>query len=498
MLVAASMAAFYCGIEAVSRRRHLAWMAAFWLLVGLANLAKQFVPLLAAWPVLAYLFWRQSTLSRGDAVALRWLRIFLIATAVGVGVVVAVSFVPALRWWRLAGVGGEAGAYVTIAAAFGLPMLWYLIAARGWRQLLPLLPTALPGIVVAIAMFAWWMVYIVHLFPHLSEEVLAHEVTDRGAGVGGWRADSPVRYLQSLVTYTLPWVALLPGACAVALMRRFERYRSGLVYLLLWCAGFVAIFAAAAGKREHYILPMLPAFSMLMGFVAEDVFFTHAWIRPRSARWIGLGYAPVGLVGVVVAATAYFLSGRQERWLHMGIVAAAVTVPVGLAGLLIWRQRFRAGLAILLASITLVYVGYYNWARLWDNNRPVAQFAAAAARIVPPDAPVYHWNDPQAKTAFYFGRYIPAIQWPLERQDPDLTPTAALKLVESQLRRAPGEAPWMFTYDRDMPALEALGYRVVLESQGRDESGLLFVLCHRGAAEAVASTFPSSASRPDE
>ncbi len=497
VFVTASMAAFYCGIEATSRRRHLAWMVAFWLLVGLGNLAKQFVPLMAAWPVLAYLFWRQSAMTRSDAASLTLLRAFLIATGVGLAAVILVSFVPAVRWWRPAGVGDEAGMYLTMAAAFGLPMCWYFIVCRGWRGLLPLLPTALPGLVVAVAMFAWWVVYMLHLFPKLGMDLLTGEVTDRAAGVGRWQGvASPLIYLRSLVIYTLPWLALLPGACAVALMRRFERHRGGLVYLLLWCVGFVALFSASAGKRDHYILPMLPAMCLLMGFVAEDVFFVHAWIRPRLARWIGLGYAPVGLVGVAVAVSAYFISGRRDQWLHGAILAGAVTLPVAFAGWMIWRQRFRAGLAVLLASATLMYVGYYNWMRVWDFNRPAAELAASAAEMIPSDEPAYSWTDPQAKTVFYFGRQIPAVGWPLQRQDRNRPSSEVMEIVGRRLRSNPGEAPWLFAYDKHLPILEKLGYRCVLDAQGKPGSGEVFVLCRRKPVEAPTSPASGPTSAP--
>jgi 4-amino-4-deoxy-L-arabinose transferase-like glycosyltransferase len=491
LLVTGAMAAFYFGIEASSHRRHLAWMAAFWVLLGLANLAKQFVPFLVLWPIAVYLFWRQSFLDRGDETSLKRLRIFLAATAVGLAVHVCISLVPLLRWWRPMGIGDEAGSYLTMAAAFGLPLLGYLRISRPWRQILSLLPTAVPGLILAVAMFAWWLLYIRNLFPQLAGESLAQEVTDRAAGVGKWSVDSPIRYVAALTLYLLPWLALVPGACAVGLMRRFHRHRSGLVYLLVWCVGFVALFTAMAGKRDHYILPMIPAFCLLMGFVAEDVFFRHVWIGPAMARWIGAVYAPMGLVGVAVAAVRYFTGDREARWVHMGVVAAAVTLPVALGGWLIWRQRFRAGLAMLLASITLVYVAFYHRVDLWDMNRPLTEFAASAARIVPADAPVYHWGDPQAKMVFYFGRYIPAVQWPFQwsglHVSVDIDNAAAAWLAED-----PRHGPWMFGYDVDERVLVPLGYLPVLRVPGKEDKKLVYVLYRR----LEAGSQPTSSSAP--
>jgi len=494
LLVTAAMAAFYFGIEANSRSSHLAWMVLFWVLLGLANLAKQFVPFLAAWPIVVYLFWRQSFLNRGDGTSLRWLRIFLIATAVGLAVQVIISLVPFLQWWRRVGIGDDLGSYLMIAVAFGLPVLGYLAVSRPWRQILALLPTAVPGLVLAVAMFAWWLIYVRGLFPQLADEVFAHEVTDRGAGVAGWTVDTPDRYGVALLCYLLPWLGLVPGACAVALMRRFQQYRSGLVYLLLWCVGFVAIFSAMAGKREHYILPMLPAFCLLMGFVAEDVFFKHAWIGPTLARWLGAAYGATGLVAVAIAAIKYSTTRHDVRWLHMSIVAAVVSLPVVLGGWLMWRRRFHAGLALLLASMTLVYVAYYQRGELWDYNRPVAEFATSAARIIPPDAPVYNWGGSQTKIPFYFGRYVPTLQWYTAEHD-EGSDTSNREAI-AWLAEDPSRGPWIFGYGKDDSILLPLGYTSVLRAAGGEaKKKEVFALYHRSVETSPASA-PASASQP--
>jgi 4-amino-4-deoxy-L-arabinose transferase-like glycosyltransferase len=494
LLVTAAMAAFYFGIEANSRSTHWAWMAVFWVLLGLANLVKQFVPFLAAWPIVVYLFWRQSFLDRGDGTSLRWLRVFLIATAVGLAVQVSVSLVPSLQWWRRVGISNEIGSYLMIALAFGLPVLGYLVVSRPWRQILSLLPTAVPGLVLAVAIFAWWLLYIRGLFPQLADEVFAHEVTDRGAGVAGWTVGDPDRYGLALLSYSLPWLGLVPGACAVALMRRFQQHRSGLVYLLLWCVGFVAIFSSMAGKREHYILPMMPAFCLLMGFTAEDVFFKHVWIGPALTRWIGAAYGATGLIAAAIAAVKYVTSGRDVRWLHMGIVAAAVSLPMVLGGWLMWRQRFRAGLALLLASTTLVYVAYYQWGELWDRNQPVAEFAASAARMIPADAPVYHWGSPQAKIPFYFGRYVPAIQWSFPGGEEE--GISAGNAAVAWLAEDPSRGPWIFGYKGDDSIFLPLGYKSVIQAVGKeDKKKEVFVLYHRSVETSPVSA-PLGASGP--
>lgn len=484
MFVTAAMGAFYRGIESPRRSGHVAWMAAFWVLLGLANLDKQFVPVMIAWPLVAYLCWRQGAADRGADAALRWLRVFVITAGAGLAVHVLVTGVPALHWWRVLGISGEIGAYTTMAAAFGLPLAWYFIRSRAWRAVVPLLPTALPGAVVAAAMFVPWLVYVGRLFPALAEEVMSHEVADRAAGTGGWAVAEPWVYLQALITFSLPWLAFLPGAFATGFMRRFETERRGLVYLLLWCLGLVLLMTASAAKREHYILPMLPALCLLMGHVADDVLFKHRWVKPNVARLLGLPYGLLGVAGVAAILVKWVASGQDVRWIHMLLVTLAAAVPMTASGVLTWRRRFRLVPALMAASIVLVYVGYHQRGDLWDDRRTVANFARRASTIIPPSAPVYHWKEPQSKTVFYFGRYIPSVQSQLAVAAGQAVPGQPDDQFRRWLQEDGDRAPWIFGYARGAERLLAEGYRPVLEMTTREQRRLTFVLYHRAGLPA--------------
>ena len=412
-----AMACFYLGLEARTRGRRIAWMAAFWVAMGLGNLAKEFVPLLLAWPLLAFLFWRQSASETEDSQSLGLLRKFLIVSGAGLAVNMLVTSIPFLRWWTFEGLRNARGVYITMALTLGVPMLWYFIRTRGQRQLWPLLPTAVPGAAVMLAMFLSWMFYMQHLFPGLAGNVFSSQVTGHATGSSRWQMSlsGPPTYLGALVTSSLPWVAFIPGAFAVGLMKRFSERRKPLVFLLLWCIGLVGLFSAAAGKREHYILPMLPALCLLMGFVAEDVFFRHKWISVRLARIIGCGYGAAGILGVLVVGAALLFRGDREQWLPVLPVALLAAVPALVAGIQAMKRNFRPVPGLLAATMIVAYLGHHWFAASsWNINAPVRDFAASAAKIVPPDAEVFSWREPDANLVFYFGRFIPAVPLPDE------------------------------------------------------------------------------------
>ena len=538
--MAASMVCFLRWTTASSARQRWGWGAAFWLCMGLANLSKQFVPFFLAWPIAAYWIWWRSAGRDSDAEALARLRRFLLATAAGLALHVTTTMIPALRWWQWLGVGDGRGAYLTLAVLLGLPMAGYFLVTRAagqavlgeartvrarrflWSEVLR--PGAVlslqnaPGLALCLAMFVPWMLYMTELFPDLAAGVFSHQVSERGAAVGEWSYESPVKYFQGLLTLTLPWVGFLPGAFAVGLMARFERRRRGLVFCLLWCVGLLVLFSAAAVKREHYILPMIPAMCLLMGFVAEEVFFGHKWIRPRLSRLLGVCYglaAPVGvLVTGVLAALAWAhwratppqarWAGDLWRWPILAGVVAVASVPAVLAASKAWRWKFSAVVPLTVASVAIVYVGYWTFFPVFDPRATVADFATEARQRVG-DQAVAHWGDPQAKTAYYFGRTVPALHWPFQRQRfqaglpiEQVQDLASLnRQVVRWLQAHPDRRPWVMGYlavrgravrvDNDDPAspavaavLESLGYELVLTDRGVQEKRHVFALWRPG------------------
>ncbi len=480
-----AMASFYIAVEAKKVRVHIIWMGVFWVAMGLGNLTKEFVPLLLSWSLAGYVFWRSSSDREPDELALGKLRGFLIAAGVGLTALLvylqlcSVEALAGIRWWAQVGISSGDGRMITMAVLVGGPLGWYFLRCRAWGATLRLLPTALPGVALMFAIFLPWMIYMHRLFPGMAGGVFSEQVTQRAAGSADWAGDSPMVYFNGLLTLSLPWVLFLPGAFACGLMRRFQAHRRELVYLLLWCIGPVLLFCTSAGKREHYIFPIIPPLCLLMGFIAEDVFFKHKWIKPALARVIGVAYGAVGPVLILGAAALWFIPSRKVMAGPMMVVAVIAGVVFIAAGWLAWRQRFRFVVGLIALATLLGYVGWWQLQPRWDERAPIRDFALEAAKLVPDDAEVYHLNEPQSKTVFYFGRYIPAAQWRFMRSDPNLTEESALAPLGEYLRANPLEMPWMFGYSSDGKFLEPLGYEVYFQKQSVQEHKLLFTLYKR-------------------
>jgi 4-amino-4-deoxy-L-arabinose transferase-like glycosyltransferase len=514
LMTTTAMACFYAGMNARGRWRHVAWMAGFWVAMGLGNLSKEFVPLLLSWGLLAWLFWRQSDADAGPAKSRAHLIRFLVLAGAGLAVYLACSYgferVPALIRLKNAP-GGGLIVHGIMAVCLGAPMATYFFAARGWKPILTLLPTTIPGLAVMAALFLPWFYYMGVLFPHVAGGIFAHQVTERSAGTGDWHADPPYYYVWSIILYLLPWLAFLPGALAAPLMKRFAAHRGALMYLLFWVVGVFLLFTCAAGKREHYILPMIPAACLLMGFAAEDLLVLGGlWVRPWAGRVIAMSYgllAPLGIVAALVAA-----HGWTQR-IHLLAIAVAGGIPLVIGAVLAYRRKLAPMVACIAIAVAAASTAYYQCAHvrpdLWDSRAAVRSFAQEAARLVPPTAPVYSWEDTHATVPFYFGRYIPAVDWqfaqvpaqPVQRAS---DPNAAVARVANARRlwlADTNHAPWIFSYEEMLNPktgkvqrtdssreLAELGYTIAMSQATRLDKQYMFTLYHRTPTSAPASS----------
>jgi len=304
------------------------------------------------------------------------------------------------------------GVIITTAATIGGPVALYAIKAKAWPQARAILPTALPGAVLMLAMFVPWMAYMTYTFPQ-ANSVFASQASARALGTGGWleRSATPLTayYVRAMAKWSLPWIIFLPGALAIPLMKRFRKDRNALVFLLLWVFGLVLLFSVSVGKHRQYIIPAMPAACLLMGYCAEDVFFRHRWFSLRLARGIVAGYGTVILATAIAAVVALAVVEHDVRPLavHVLIIADLALVPLWLAMAFV-RTKPSAAIAMMVISVVLAEIGYFTldnpWYNRWKN------YAGMGRRIrsdVPAGDKIVALSRPDPALVWYAGRNLP-------------------------------------------------------------------------------------------
>lgn len=246
----------------------------------------------------------------------------------------------------------------------------------------------------------------------------------------------PWFYLPWLLLLLLPWALFLPAAL-IGRGRWWSPSRGAgpgpfadelQLFLVLWLGLVLAFFSAAATKLPGYILPALPAASLLVGL------YWRPWPaqgqqrgrRPGApAPWGSSGW-PVSAAGWIQTALLGGLalaSLQAPHWAatdpaypHLGAALASSGLPLRLAILLA---------AMALASAWLLLRGQGRWlylpnlvgfagllalviaplGPLLDRERqaPPRQLALEARRLARPDEPLWVVGSKRYSTLFYGG-----------------------------------------------------------------------------------------------
>lgn len=249
---------------------------------------------------------------------------------------------------------------------------------------------ALLAAVVGLGWFA--LVYrrlgfepLAHFFLRENLERFATATYDTGRG--------PLFYLGAYLTVGAPWSLLLPVAAWRAFRPRpGDPDSGGARFLLLWAALMLVPLSLSRGKLDYYLLPLLPALSLVLG----RHFVAIVWERGEriAAR------AVLGILAAALAAAPLLLARVDAGWIaperrRIALVAAAA----GALALLVaaWRARSRPVLGTLAATsgaIAIVFATVVVPGFLDDqpNRRIVRDVVLALERR--PTARVVACDDP--------------------------------------------------------------------------------------------------------
>jgi 4-amino-4-deoxy-L-arabinose transferase-like glycosyltransferase len=236
------------------------------------------------------------------------------------------------------------GPIAVVLAGSGLAVL----AVRGHdgRRLRPGVATAAAGIACFAAFGLWWFAALAwHLGAGPLVYFFRQENLERFAGERYDEGLSPLFYVGAYLGAGLPWSLLLPIAA-------WRAWRRGAV-LVLWFVLMAIPLGAARGKMDYYLLPLLPAASLVVGHhlasrwnavdrawarVALVIFAALLALVPAAlegripTEWLPSWPARAALValGVAVALAAAFAAARPSplRFVVVASIGMALTFTV--------------------------------------------------------------------------------------------------------------------------------------------------------------------------
>jgi 4-amino-4-deoxy-L-arabinose transferase-like glycosyltransferase len=464
----ASLASLWMAVEARGRRR-LGWFVLAGAAAGLAMIAKSPAPpllvlplpcLVAIWVIVARLV---RTSAEGKSPA---------ATAGGRG--------PSADRDAESGNAGRGrpaapGTDQAGRRAAGGEWLWTL--AGGAAALVILLAIVLP-----------WPAYVCLRVPE-ALAVWKAEAVDRSLGEYGHQEPFWF-YLVRLPVLAAPWTVFFLYGMVVGVqrLRRVPAERAFLAYVGAWLVGPLMGFSAAAGKQDHYILPLFPVVAILAALAVRHLVTPEAPrqgeradgdLRPAPpgpmphaegsacqkaaappSRTVGRRLLVVHGAVFLLAGVASlvpcvgravdpdFLGGIGEfeqlaRHGLLGAVAAAGWLAVvGGAASIILAMRLRLGgsMAVLVATVAAVFL--WTWPTLigpLDRSRRAVDFARHVRQIVPDNVPLFAYRGTSNSVIFYVGRPMPPLADP----------------AGVQRQMVAGQAFYVVTDDRYLPQLES-------------------------------------------
>jgi len=249
------------------------------------------------------------------------------------------------------------------------------------------------GVVVAVLPVACWLVpAVMKAGPSYARELIGHHMF--GRVVDSWQHPQPFYfYVNEASANFLPWLPLAIPAGVRAWRRRFDECPS--LMLLLWFLFGLVAFSAVSGKRIAYILPLAPAFALLVARGIEALLVERETPERRTATILVVMQLVVAVIGVALVLFGlrgvHLLAASQKQyvWLALrpiatppgGLAVAAGGLVLGglaLSGFALARRGFH--LAATWAMATAMAVGFFTVdfafvprINTYKSPRPVAE-----------------------------------------------------------------------------------------------------------------------------
>jgi 4-amino-4-deoxy-L-arabinose transferase-like glycosyltransferase len=310
-----------------------------------------------------------------------------------------------LVFWVSFGLGNLAKGPVPIPLVL-IPVVFYLAIFRQWRQVPKLLPVA--GILIFLAIMLPWPIAAAHRV-NWDMTVWKREFIDRFLGEYA-AGDYPVYfYFLIIFKYTAPWVVFLPIAVIAPFYRIWGKKQPVMRFLWLWFVADFVFLTLSGGKRQHYILPLMPAMAILTGILLEDMVFIREAFSPSFARKVLLGYLAAVPVLAIVVAKVMLSAGRGLLPLAV-IGVVVVTIPAIIVAILFAKKRYVAGCAaIFLWAAGMMLVCDVEYRNRVNPVETTKRFAREVAEKVPVTDTLVAYGSVLPEFVHYFGRTVPVV-----------------------------------------------------------------------------------------
>ncbi len=285
----------------------------------------------------------------------------------------------ALLFWIAMG----AGLLIKGPVAFmvsGLAIAWLVVAEREARWLLALRP--LWGLPLALAIVAPWAIAItIKTDGAFWQEAIFGDLAPKLAGGQEKHWGPPGYYLAALfITFFPGTLLLLPAARRVWR----ERKDTALAFLIAWIVPGFLVFEAIPTKLPHYVLPLYPAFALIIAdyLVRETAPVMNGLRRANVALWLLIALA---FAAAITLLPAFMGQGPGIPDYALTMVLAALAMIAAL--LAVMREDRKALVTAGMMALVLYGTATMRSVHLVDSIQISSRVAAALHEAYPDGLP---------------------------------------------------------------------------------------------------------------
>ncbi len=190
-------------------------------------------------------------------------------------------------------------------------LFFYFAIFRKWKLAAKLLPVA--GVILFLVIFLPWPITVLIKHPE-AVEIWKNEFLGRATGEYGSGSEPFYFYFWVMFAFFVPYCAFIPLALAMPFYRIWEEKRDAIFYLFLWFVIGILTMTLCGGKRQHYILPIMPAMAALTGIILDDMIFGRKAYTKNFSRNFLLAHLFIlaGLCVIIFVRPNIFGKGEDD------------------------------------------------------------------------------------------------------------------------------------------------------------------------------------------
>jgi 4-amino-4-deoxy-L-arabinose transferase-like glycosyltransferase len=287
-----------------------------------------------------------------------------------------------------------------------LPLFFYVSIFRQWKKLFNW--ASIAGFIVFLVIVLPWPLEIAHRL-NWDLSLWKREFVDRFFGDYA-PGDKPFYYyLPKMFLFILPWAAFLPMAAAAPFFKVWTNKRPVMLFLWILFVVDLAFLTLSAGKRQHYILPVMPAMAILIGILIEDMAFALRAYTQKYAKDVLRSHI-VAVAAGVIAGVVYVI--KTNRQLLIGTITLAIAAIAAAAIIAVFFAKRKPAFAcgVMFAGIViLVMLAYTFFVNPLNYNEPSRQFTQIVVEKVPSSEKLIAYKSASTRFIHYFGKRVPEI-----------------------------------------------------------------------------------------